>query len=176
MKKIFFLLTLGYAFLLFGKSWLASSLFAQTSNPTLNVSPVIPPFIFTDPISGKDFTPASLPSEVVKMFFFYDPTCDHCQQAAASLAKSADKFKNVQLTWISKPQTSPELIQKFKETYFGGVKLNLHFVNGKGPNPYFGDIVAMPCVFIYGCKDQFIQRLMREEITGENLSRFTLCQ
>ncbi|MCS6905269.1 MAG: hypothetical protein RML72_05940 [Bacteroidia bacterium] len=179
MKTIIFsflaIVGINYLSIYLGKGFVYAQQ-ASAQAQTLNVSPVIPAFVFVDPFTGKDFTPASLPSEVVRMFFFYDPSCDHCQHAAESVAKAADKLKNVHLTWISKPQTSPELIAKFRDTYFGKVRMNVHFVNGKGPNPYFGDIVAMPCVFIYGCKDQFVQRFMREEITGENLARFALCQ
>lgn len=78
-------------------------------------SATIPNFKFYKVKSGISYEKTDLPKGRKTMFILFDPGCSHCRTEANALGKNYDKFKEVNLLFIS--MNDPALMATFLETF-----------------------------------------------------------
>lgn len=84
---------------------------AQDGQP----SPAIPNFKFYKVKSGISYEKTDLAKGRKTMFILFDPGCSHCRTEANALGKNYDKFKDVNLLFVS--MNDPALMATFLETF-----------------------------------------------------------
>lgn len=84
---------------------------AQDGQP----SPGIPNFKFYKVKSGISYEKTDLAKDRKTMFILFDPGCSHCRTEANALGKNYDKFKDVNLLFVS--MNDPALMATFLETF-----------------------------------------------------------
>ena len=140
-----------YRFVLVG-CWLLFSLPAFCQVPAQTV----PAFEFSRPDKTM-FTDKDLPREKMLFFVFFDPDCEHCQQAVKNIDQQADSLHNVAVYLIS--AEDPGKINRFINTFAAHLKnkknvLVLHdtlnqFMTRFKPRRY-------PAMFLYSKQKQLV--------------------
>ena len=135
------------------------SLFLVTMTVTLlsgkfvHAQAPLPPFKFQS-VMGGDLTPEKLAKDKPVIVFFYDPTCDHCQQEARWVGEMINDFKDINLVWVTWGEWQD--VKTFIQTHFthDGKPImpssTIHFAKDTGYtfDSFFGDS-PIPSVHIY---------------------------
>ena len=120
-----------------------------------------PSFQFTD-LEGKAFGNLQLEEEKATIAFFFDPYCDHCAQQAQWISEAPEKFKEVQMIWVS--TETPESIKEFAEKYFDLEKWKyVHFLVDTqfAFDSYFG-YSEVPSIYLFNKNGQRVKAFTRE--------------
>ncbi len=87
-----------------------------TGNPPAQTIPEFQFFKFDNtPFTNKD-----LPKNKITFFFFFDPECDHCQNAIKTIANDYETFKKTSIILVS--ISDQNKINSFIETYGSKLK------------------------------------------------------
>lgn len=129
----------------------------------------VPSFTFYT-INKASFSQQQLAQNKKLFFFFFDPSCDHCQKAATNLNKQYSYFKNTAVYLVS--TDSEDRINSFIHTYL------LSFSNKQNVTvlqdtknqfvPQFNPI-RVPAMYLYSEKGKLIDY----EDNAESTFRFT---
>ena len=120
-----------------------------------------PAFQFAD-LEGKAFSNAQLSQDMATIAFFFDPYCDHCAQQAAWISEAPEKFKDIQMIWVS--TESPESIKEFATKYFDlEAWKHVHFLvdTNFAFDAYFG-YSEVPSIYLFNKKGQRVKAFNRE--------------
>ena len=119
-------------------------------------SPYIPEFTFYKVKSGISFTKADISTGKNSVFLLFDPSCGHCQQEAAGLAKNFDKIKDINIYFVS--MNDPALMVKFFPTFAPALegKENVELLYDKDQNfiQKFHVPKQFPANYVYGADGQ----------------------
>ncbi|MDX1907785.1 MAG: redoxin domain-containing protein [Bacteroidia bacterium] len=82
-------------------------------------------------LDGKAFTRDQLRKDQGVLVMLFDPYCDHCDQQAAWIAAAADKFKNVQLIFVT-IEPDKQAVAGFQNRHFANKGLNVRMLQDTG--------------------------------------------
>lgn len=118
---------------------------SETSLPAPAQGPPLPVFNLKD-LDGKAFSTASLPDDMI--FIFFNPGCDHCQQEATAIHGRKNEFARHQVYFVS--VDSLQVIGKFQKDY-DLTDDNFHFAAGDVETivTAMGPVPSVPCIYIY---------------------------
>ncbi|QMU64205.1 MAG: redoxin domain-containing protein [Flavobacteriaceae bacterium] len=99
---------------------------SQEKNAVTNSIKTIPDFSYAT-LNNTIFANNNLNPNLSTVFLYFNSECDYCQYEAQSIADSIDKFKDIQLIFIS---TEPaDKIKMFSGQYNLNNKENIIFLN-----------------------------------------------
>ncbi|MFM8348046.1 MAG: redoxin domain-containing protein [Bacteroidota bacterium] len=127
------------------KSTSEESTATESSTPAPAPGPPLPVFNLKG-LDGKDFSTATLPDDMI--FIFFNPGCDHCQQEATAINGRKKEFEQHQVYFVS--VDSLHVISKFQKDY-DLTDANFHFAAGDVETivTAMGPVPSVPCIYIY---------------------------
>ncbi|MEO1384282.1 MAG: hypothetical protein AAFV78_13720 [Bacteroidota bacterium] len=108
-----------------------------------------PEFTFYD-LEGKVATSETLDRSKSTFIMQFDPYCDHCNDQAETIAKSAEQFQDVQFVFITFiPE--PDAIQSFRDKHFKDTGLDVYFFQDLDFQfeTYFGYTESALSIYLY---------------------------
>ncbi len=130
-------------------SCLALGVFAQIdSSQQYFKSPYIPAFNIRKVPDSSSFTHTMLQKNKPTILIFFDPDCDHCQEATKNFTAKIDKFKDVQILMVTIYEFSR--IKKFHKDYKIGNFPNITLTRDAVFDlPKFYQVSSIPDVYVY---------------------------
>lgn len=111
-------------------------------------SPYIPAFNIRKIPDSSSFTNKMLQKNKPTILIFFDPDCDHCQEATKNFTKKIDRFKDVQILMVTIYDFSR--IKKFYKDYkladYPNITLTRDAVFDL---PKFYQVSSIPDVYVY---------------------------
>ena len=159
-NAVFTLLVISFAF----------SAWAQTdTSQQYFKSPAIPAFNIRKVPDSSSFTNNLLQKDKPTVLIFFNPDCEHCQDATKKMVSKIDKLKDVQILMVS--VLDYKLVKKFYEDYKIADYPNITMArDGKYELPRFYNIYSIPDVYVYDKKGKFLNHFKTtipvEEITA----------
>lgn len=126
----------------------------------------IPKFEYQN-IKGGNFTNENLKEDTPTLFIYYNSECDFCNEETKMIKDSIEKFKDVQLVFISfeKKEQIKAFTYKYKLTTYD----NVHFLcDSKVTFATTFDVKSMPCLVLYN-KDQKLIEKIKGQVTAETI-------
>lgn len=128
---------------------------AKEKNKIAKQSETIPEFEFLT-LEQQPFSKANLKPNLNTIFIYFNSECDFCQHEAQSISESIDKFKNIQLVFVTTEPT--EKIETFSKQYDLNNKENIVFLqDNKEEFSKIFKAVSIPFTLIYDKKQQLIK-------------------
>lgn len=108
-------------------------------------------------LDTKDFTKINVKSKIPAVFIYFSTECDYCQHEAKNISENLDKFKDIQLIFVS--TEAIETIKKFAASYNLLNQPNIIFLND---NTYSFtnrfDANHIPYILIYNSKQELLKK------------------
>lgn len=127
----------------------------------LGFSQKLPNFAFTD-LKDQPFTQQQLKADLPTIVIYFDPYCDHCTQQATWIMEAADKFKQINLLWVT--TETQEATEEFVATYFADVSMPNNHVALDTEfmfDGYFG-YSEVPSIYLYSAAGKRLKALDEE--------------
>lgn len=117
----------------------------------------IPVFEYQN-IKGGKFTNKTLLKNTPTLFIYFNSDCEYCQNEASQIQENIDKFKNVQLVFISfeKAKQIAAFATKYKLDSYD----NVHFLcDSKVSFATTFDVKSLPCLVLYDKNHKLIEKI-----------------
>ncbi|HTQ27122.1 MAG TPA: redoxin domain-containing protein [Puia sp.] len=124
---------------------------------------VLPDFTFYR-MDQKYFKKSDLPGGRMMLFVFFDPGCEHCQKAAASLDKQHESLDKTAVFFVS--TDPPEMMTKFMTSYAPHLKNRRNVtLLYDGLNQFISKFKPFkyPAMFLYSASGQLVDYEDNEE-------------
>ena len=147
---IFFLLFLGY----FGFQIITKIQYKKEVAENIKT---IPKFEYQN-INGGNFINANLKGATPTLFIYFNSECDFCNEETQIIKENIDKFKEVQLVFISFEKKEPvkAFANKYKLTNYD----NVHFLcDSKVTFAATFDVKSLPCLVLYDKNQKLIEKI-----------------
>lgn len=111
-------------------------------------SPYIPAFNIRKVPDSSSFTNNMLQKGKPTILIFFDPDCDHCQEATKNFTKKIDRFKDVQILMVTIMQfdRTKKFYKDYKIAHFPNIILTRDTVFDL---PKFYQVSSIPDVYVY---------------------------
>lgn len=120
----------------------------------------IPSFTYKT-IQGNLFSKQDLKDNIPTVFFYFNSECEHCQSEAEQIRDNLEKFKNVQLVFISFEDSKKIKAFATKYKLTGSDKITfLHDSNVNFATTF--DVNSLPTVVIYDKKKKLVAKIKGE--------------
>ena len=154
-RKILFVVIFGVISLL---SYLGYNIISKSNekNEIAKQLQTIPAFSFQT-LDLKPFTNSNLKQNIPTIFIYFNSECDYCKYEAESIGNNLDKFKNVQLIFVSTENI--ETIRQFSEKNKLNNQTNITFLYDSDylfSNQF--DAQTIPYILIYSKKQKLIKK------------------
>ncbi len=124
-------------------------------------SPYIPAFNIRKVPDSSSFTNNMLQKGKPTILVFFDPDCDHCQEATKNFTAKIDRFKDVQILMVTIYEFSR--IKKFYKDYkladFPNITLTRDAVFDL---PKFYQVSSIPDVYVYDKNGKLMQHYKKD--------------
>lgn len=125
----------------------------------LNIK-VIPNFSYMN-VMGATFGKANLKPNTKTIFLYFNTECEFCQEEAKQIKANLEKFKTIQLIFISIEKVAT--IKNFATNNKLNNYDNIHFLSDKQVDfSKSFDVVSLPTLILYDEKQQLIEKIKGE--------------
>ncbi|MFM6925538.1 MAG: TlpA family protein disulfide reductase [Ferruginibacter sp.] len=122
-------------------------------------SPFIPAFNIRKVPDSSSFTNAMLEKKKPVILIFFDPDCDHCQEATKKLTAKMDLLKNAQVLMVTVMDF--KRTQKFYIDYKIADYPNITVTRDAGFDlPRFYRVGSIPDIYVYNKNGKFLNHYM----------------
>jgi len=158
-----------FTFILF---CLVTGAFAQIdSSQQYFKSPYIPAFNIRKIPDSSSFTNTMLQKNKATILVFFDPDCDHCQEATKNFIASIDRFKDVQLLMVTIYDFTR--IKKFYKDFKIADYPNITVTRDAAFDlPRFYAVHSIPDVYVYDKSGKLMRHYKKDIPVGEIASLF----
>ena len=134
-------------------------------------SPTIPAFNVRKVPDSSSFTNSLLQNNKPTVLIFFDPDCDHCQQATKNIIAKIDQLKDVQILMIAIVEF------KFIKKFYTNFKIvnypNITITRDATYDlPRFYGIHSIPDVYVYDKKGKFLNHFKKDIPVDEIIALF----
>jgi len=131
----------------------------------------IPEFSYKD-INGLFFNNHNIKINTPTLFIYFDSGCEYCNEEAEMIKKNIEKFKNIQLIFVSFEQ--PALIKTFATKHHLISYQNIHFLyDNKITFAKTFDINSLPYLILYDKDQKLIAKIKGQTKTEILLKKLT---
>ncbi|WP_133526841.1 TlpA family protein disulfide reductase [Flavobacterium sp. 245] len=131
----------------------------------------IPEFIYQN-INGGNFTNKNLKEGIPNLFVYFNSECEYCNEEAKIIKQNIDKFKNIQLIFVSLEK--PQLIKMFAVKHQLTAYNNVHFLcDSKVTFATTFDVKSLPCLVLYDKNQKLIEKIKGQTKTEILLKKLT---
>nr|WP_315221390.1 redoxin domain-containing protein [uncultured Flavobacterium sp.] len=131
----------------------------------------IPEFIYTN-INGENFINEDLKKNIPTLFIYFNSECEYCNEEAKMIKQNIDKFKNIQLIFVSFEK--PQLIRTFASKHQLTIYDNIHFLcDSKVTFATTFDVKSLPCLVLYNKNQKLIEKIKGQTKTEILLEKLT---
>ena len=117
----------------------------------------IPKFSFQN-INGGVFTDQNIIKNTPTIFIYFNSECEFCNEEAEMIKESIEKFKGIQLVFISFEK--PDLIKAFAIKHKLNIYDNLNFLSDtKITFATTFDVKSLPCLVLYDKNQRLIEKI-----------------
>ncbi|WP_125717764.1 peroxiredoxin family protein [Flavobacterium ustbae] len=117
----------------------------------------IPKFSYYD-IQGKTFDNQNLKKDTSVVFIYFNSECDFCQTETEMIKSNLEKFKKVQLIFISSENLNK--IKTFAKNHHFTNSANIHFLQDKQSTfTATFDVTGLPTIVIYNQQKKLIAKI-----------------
>lgn len=117
----------------------------------------IPEFSYYDS-QGKTFNNQNLKNDASVVFIYFNSECDFCETEAEMIKSNLEKFKEVQLIFISSEKLNK--IKTFAENHRLNNSANIHFLQDKQSTfTSTFDVTGLPTVVIYNKQKELVEKI-----------------
>ena len=118
---------------------------------------IIPDFEYQN-INGGNYINKDLKKDIQTLFVYYNSECDFCNEETQMIKDNIEKFKDVQLVFISfeKKEQINAFAEKYKLTSYD----NVHFLcDSKVTFATTFDVKSLPCLVLYDKDQKLIEKI-----------------
>jgi peroxiredoxin len=131
----------------------------------------IPKFSYRS-INGGLFTNQHIKMNTPTLFVYFNTECEFCNEEAKMIKENIQKFKNIQLIFVSFEQ--PELIKVFATKHQLTSYYNIHFLcDNKVSFAATFDVSSLPCLVLYDRNQKLIEKIKGQTKTEIILKKLT---
>jgi thiol-disulfide isomerase/thioredoxin len=131
----------------------------------------IPKFSYGN-IKGGNFTYQNLKNDTPTLFVYFNTECEYCNEEAEMIKENADKFKKVQLIFISFEK--PDLIKTFATKHQLSHYDNILFLyDNKVSFATTFDVKSLPYLVLYDKNQKLIEKIKGQTKTEILLKKLT---
>ncbi len=117
----------------------------------------IPNFYYQN-INSKVFTNKNLKKDTSTLFIYFNTECEFCNEEAEMIKESIEKFKDIQLIFISFEK--PDLIKAFATKHKLNIYDNVNFLSDtKISFSTTFDVKSLPCLVLYDKSQRLIEKI-----------------
>ena len=108
--------------------------------------------------NGGNFTNENLKKDTPTLFIYYNSECEFCNEETQMIKESIEKFKEVQLVFISFEKK--EQIKAFANKYKLTIYDNVYFLcDSKVTFTTTFDVKSLPCLVLYDKDQKLIEKI-----------------
>ena len=120
----------------------------------------LPDFDF-EAANGKKVNKSVLAKEKPVLIVYFDPYCDHCEWQAQTIKENAEKFRDINMIWVSWEQDEPN--QEFFDKYLSGFKYAIVCKDFKFMIDTWFGYSEVPSIFCYNSKWEWVATFSKEQ-------------